>query len=265
MSDTSDDLLREYVVFGSPQAQARILTRFNSYFEQLDTPALFLPSASRGKLTAATIAAELVKPSVHGVAFDRPLALDDCPALVDLNSDAQAIGVVSAIRKLPNERYAGALFDGMGLAAHLQRQGLSFQGLKVLILGASAQSGAAALTAVQHGAVAVDLIDPRQYLAERLAEQLTTLSDATVGTALAEDLYDVIVNTWSNQTLLQESTLANYFQHVKGDGWAVDTSLSQHGSDFLKTAQSLKIHTFSGIPSLRRQVRYYLEFFGELS
>jgi hypothetical protein len=26
----------------------------------------------------------------------------------------------------------------------------------------------------------------------------------------------------------------------------------------------LGIHTFSGIPSLRRQVRYYLQFFGEL-
>jgi shikimate 5-dehydrogenase len=264
MHDVNDDKLREYVVFGSPQAQARILTRFNSYFEQLDTPALCLPSATRGKLTSGAIAAELAKEGVKGVVFDRPQALDDCPDIVDLNADASAIGLVSAIKKSTDGHYVGALFDSLGMAAHLQRQGLSFKNLSVLVLGASAQSAAAALAAIQNGAVRVDLIDPRQHLAEKLSEQLRKLGDISIGISVGSGRYDVIINTWSNQTMLQESVLANYFQVINNDGWAVDTGLSLQDSKFLEMAQSQGVHTFSGIPNLRRQVRYYLDFFGEL-
>jgi shikimate dehydrogenase len=259
-----DEAQRKYVVFGSPEAQAHILTSFNTFFEQLDVPALCVPYPWKTKITGGMIATELLQTNTQGVAFDRPQALDECPVLAELNADAAAIQLVSAIHKLPDGRYAGALFDSMGLGAHLKQQGLSFEGLKVLILGAGSQSGAVALAAVQNGASHLDLMDPRQYLVEKLIVQLQGLSNAHLGESMRSDKYDVIVNTWGNQSQLPSGSLNNYFKNIQSNGWAVDTGLSLEHSSFLKTARNLGIHTFSGIPSLRRQVRYYLQFFGEL-
>ncbi len=264
LNSETNETQREYVVFGSPEAQARILTSFNTFFEQLDLTALCIPSYSRNKLTSSTIATDLIKANAWGVAFDRPQPIDDCPELSELNADAETIQLVSAIRKLPDGRYTGALFDSMGLAAHLAQQGLSFKGQKVLILGAGSQSAAVALAAIQNGASHMDLIDPRQYLGEKLIARLQCLSEASLGSSFRLTNYDVIVNTWDSHSMLQQGALASYFHNVKSNGWAVDTGLSLKDSYFLKMAQTFGIHTFSGIPSLRKQVRYYLEFFGEL-
>jgi shikimate dehydrogenase len=262
--DSARCTLREYVIFGAPEAQARILTNFNNFFEQVDANALFMPSVAQHKLTSNAITAVLMKDSICGVAFARPHSLEECPAMAELNADADATQVISAIRKLPDGRYAGALFDSIGLAAHLHEQGLSFKGRRVLILGAGTQSCAVALAAVQHGASHLDVMDPRQYLAERLISQLRGLGSASLGTDMRAAQYDVMVNTWENHSPLQPNLLASYLQKINPKGWAVDTGLSLEHSGFLKTARSLGIHTFSGIPSLRRQVRYYLQFFGEL-
>ncbi len=256
--------LRQYVVFGAPEPQARILTCFNNYFEQLNAHAICLPSLIPHKLTANAIAAALMKPQIKGVAFARPQAVGECPDLVELNDDAAATQVVSAIRKLPDGRLGGALFDGVGLVAHLEEQNLSFTAHRILMLGAGHQSCAVALAAVKQGAAHLDLLDLRQYLAQSLVNHLSGLSKTSLGTDLSLSQYDVIVNTWESNSMIQQSMLVSYFKKLEVSGWAVDTGLSLENSSFLKTARSLGIHTFSGIPSLRNQVRYYLEFFDEL-
>jgi shikimate dehydrogenase len=260
-----NDVQRGYVIFGVPEAQARILTCFNTFFEQAGANALFMPSSSQHKLTINSISTELMKPSMFGVAFSRPQSIEECPTLAELNQDAAITQLISAIRKLPDGRLAGALFDSKGLALHLREQGLSFEGQRVLILGAGTQSTAVALAAVQHGASHLDLLDPRQYLAAKLCSKLQGLSSTSIGIEQRISQYDVIVNTWENQGLLQQSLLSSYFQKICSTGWAVDTGLSLHQSSFLKMAKSFGIQTYSGIPSLRSQVRYYLDFFGELN
>jgi shikimate 5-dehydrogenase len=110
-----------------------------------------------------------------------------------------------------------------------------------------------------------DLLDPRQYLAQSLINHLNGVSRTSLGTEPRLQQYDVVVNTWESNSMMQQSMLASYLKKLKTDGWAVDTGLSLESSVFLKLASSLGIHTFSGIPSLRSQVRYYLDFFGELS
>jgi shikimate dehydrogenase len=263
-SEATNNELRQYVVFGAPEPQARILTCFNNYFEQLNAHAICLPSLIPHKLTANAIAAVLMKPQIKGVAFARPQAVAECPELAELNDDADATQVVSAIRKLPDGRFGGALFDGVGLVAHLEEQKLSFKTHRILLLGAGHQSCAVALAAVKQGAVHLDLLDPRQYLAQSLMNHLSGLSKTSLSTALRLSQYDVIVNTWDSNSMIQQSMLISYFKKLKTDGWAVDTGLSLENSSFLKTANGLGIHTFSGIPSLRSQVRYYLQFFDEL-
>lgn len=259
-----DSQQREYIIFGAAEAQARILTCFNNYFEQLNAPAICLPSQIPYKLTPNAISAALMKPQIKGVAFARPQAVSECPELAELNADAAATQVISAIRKLPDGHLGGALFDGIGLVAHLEEQGLSFEGHRILMLGAGHQSCAVALAAVKHGAVHLDLLDPRQYLAQSLINHLNGVSRISLGIEPRLQQYDVVVNTWESNSMMQQSLLASYLKKLKTDGWAVDTGLSLESSVFLKLASSLGIHTFSGIPSLRSQVRYYLDFFGEL-
>jgi shikimate dehydrogenase len=256
--------LREYFIFGAPEAQARILTCFNSFFEHAGSHALFMPCGAHSKITSNAISAVLTKAATCGIAFARPQPLEDCPLLEELNADAQMMQVVSAIRKLPDGRYAGALFDSMGLAVHLRDQGLNFQGLRVLILGAGSASCAVALAAVQHGASSLDIVDPRQYLAARLIKRLQGLRSVEFGVDINASRYDVIVNTWEDQCPLQLSLLTSYLQKISANGWAMDTGLSLKHSHFLKLARSLGVHTFSGIPSLRQQARYYLRFYQEL-
>lgn len=263
--EVEQQVQREYVIYGAAEAQARILTCFNNYFEQLSALAICLPSVIPNKLTANAISATFIKSQIKGVAFARPQAVAECPALAELNDDAAATQVVSAIRKLPDGRLTGALFDGMGLVTHLEEQDLSFKGCRILMLGAGHQSCAVALAAVKHGATHLDLLDPRQYLAQSLANQLSGLSDTSLGTESRLPQYDVVVNTWESNAMMQQSMLLGYLNKLKAEGWAVDTGLSLESSIFLKLARSLGIHTFSGIPSLRSQVRYYLDFFGELA
>jgi shikimate dehydrogenase len=255
---------REYVIFGAAQAQARILTCFNNYFEEMNAHALCLPSLIPHKLTVNAIAATFMRPQIKGVAFARPQSVSECPDLTELNDDAAATQVVSAIRKLSDGRLSGALFDGVGLVAHLEQQNLSFKAHRILMLGAGHQSCAVALAAVRHGAAHLDLLDPRQYLAQSLMNHLNGLSSTSLGTELRLSQYDIVINTWESNSILQQSMLVTYLKKLSLNGWAVDTSLSIESSIFLKIARSLGIHTFSGIPSLRSQVRYYLDFFSEL-
>jgi shikimate dehydrogenase len=255
---------REYVIFGAPQAQARILTCFNTYFEEMNAHALCLPSLIPHKLTVSAIAATLMRPQTKGVAFARPQSVSECPDLAELNDDAAATQVVSAIRKLTDGRLGGALFDGVGLVTHLKQQNLSFKAHRVLVLGAGHQSCAVALAAVRHGASHLDLLDPRQYLAQSLMNHLNGLSSTSLSTEPRLSHYDIVINTWESNAMVPQAMLINCLKKISPNGWAIDTSLSIESSTFLKIAHSLGIHTFSGIPSLRNQVRYYLDFFDEL-
>jgi shikimate dehydrogenase len=94
-------------------------------------------------------------------------------ALCDaVSSRARQVGAINAVRREPDGRLVGDMFDGLGFVAGLERAGISVRGSRVYLAGAGGAANAIAFVLADAGAAELTIANRTVAKAEDLLRRL---------------------------------------------------------------------------------------------
>jgi len=110
--------------------------------------------------------------NVRGALITMPHKVSVVDLLDDITPTVRMAGSCNAVKKTPDGRLVGDMFDGLGFVRGLRRKGFDFQGRRALVIGAGGVGSAIAASLAQTGLAALDLFDLNTDAALALAERL---------------------------------------------------------------------------------------------
>lgn len=174
---------RVFGILADPIGHIRTPQAFNPFVAERGIDAVMVPLHVAPDDLAQVVAGLRAVKSFGGAIVTVPHKTT-IPALCDaLEGDAARIGAVNAIRREPDGRLIGAMFDGDGFIAGLRAQGIEPQGMRALVAGAGG-AGAAIAFALAGAGVAHLTVTNRtearaRALCDRIAESYPDLALAT--------------------------------------------------------------------------------------
>ncbi len=254
---------RLFGIIADPISQVRTPEVLNAYFAAHGIDAVMVPMhVSADGLPAAMQAFRQMK-NLGGIIVTVPHKTEVAALCDVLGPAGRAIGSINTIRRLPDGRLEGDMFDGAGFVSGLVAQGHDPRGRRVLLLGAGGAAGAIAFALAQGGvahlAVANRTASKAQDVLDRVQPSFPGV-DFALGSADAAG-YDIIVNATS-------------LGMKEGDPLPLDASTLQPGqlvaeiimkpemTALLHTAQSAGCRIHLGKHMLDEQVRQMVSYFG---
>lgn len=252
---------RVFFILGDPVAQVRAPEVYNHLFARHGIDAVLVPL----KLPAAALAGFLQ----HGLAAENIgglwVTIPHKAALAELLQPSDPVaaiaGAVNAVRRLPDGRLEGALFDGIGFVKGLDHFGIDVAGKRVLVVGAGGGGHAVAAALAQRAPAELAVFNRTRARAEALVARLQPLLGAAARVAPDKDPagYDLVVNC-SAQGLKPDDALPFDPARVDAGATVVDIIMKATPLQRACAARGLAVH--AGYEMLVQQVPEYLRFMG---
>jgi shikimate dehydrogenase len=188
-----------FFLIADPVAHVRAAQFINPLFEKqnLDAFLLALHVAAADLVDVIPRIAKIG--NVKGLIFTIPHKETMARLCDDLGPNARIIGAVNAVRIEAGGRLVGEIFDGDGLVATAETNGMAIKDRRVLVVGTGGAGRAVAFGLAAAGAREVAVMNRTRDRAERLAADLATHFPAIanrVSTTGARDI-DLVVNCTS--------------------------------------------------------------------
>jgi shikimate dehydrogenase len=188
-----------------------------------------------------------------------------CLALVDdLSERAQQVGGVNAMRRKPDGRWTGDMFDGVGLSRAVAER-TSINGARILLIGAGGAGRAIGLALAKEGAAAITVADHHAGRAEWLVDRIRACypgCDGRHGSAVASG-HDIIVNA-TPIGMSPGDGLPAELGPLSSSMTVVDIVPYPEVTPLLASAAAAGAKTISGVAMTNGQAKAILEFFGIL-
>jgi shikimate dehydrogenase len=169
-------------IIGDPVAPLRSPALFNAAFQRLNRDAVFVPfEVPAGELPTAWAGLTRLR-NLDGLVITMPHKEAVLPLLDALGPTAQRTGTVNTVRRLPDGRWEGEMFDGEGFRDGLERAGHAPRGASILQVGCGAAGRAIAHALARAGTARLVLHDASPGRAAALAEALTATYPGLVAT-----------------------------------------------------------------------------------
>lgn len=163
---------RIYAIIGDPIDHVRTPTVFNARFEAGGHDAVLVPLLVPLATLARTLDGLRTLGNFGGCVVTAPLK-GACAALCDvLEGNGRLAGAVNALRRDPDGRLVGDLFDGMGFVAGLRAHGVEPRGTRVFMAGAGGAGTALAFALAGEGVAALTIHNRSGDKAQALAERV---------------------------------------------------------------------------------------------
>jgi len=157
---------------GDPVAQVRAPAVFNRMFAELDVDAACIPMHVTPAHLEAAIQGVRAFPNFVGLSVTIPHKAAIIPFLDEMSPRVRRLGVCNAVRREPDGRLVGDIFDGEGFAGGLAAQGIAVKGMRAWLVGAGGAGTAIAFAMLDHGLAHLTLTDVAVAKAEALAQRL---------------------------------------------------------------------------------------------
>lgn len=254
-----------YLVLGDPVEQVRAPESFNLIFARLGIDAVLVPVHISTEDLESFVRAAFKAPNIKGMWVTIPHKTNMTAVLDECTDLGRVAGAVNAVRRDPQGRLSGGLFDGEGFTAALDHFGIAWTGKKVLVIGAG---GAAAAIGVSlaHGsraAAGIGFFDPVPGKARRLAERVQESSCAAVQVAGSNDPagYDLVINA-SPLGLEKDDPMPCDVARMESHAALVDILMKNQPTPAVRAARERGLVAQPGFEMLIQQAHLYLDFFG---
>ncbi len=235
---------------------------YNPYFEQAGIKALVVPMGCKPEHFADSIKALFSLENIRGALITMPHKVSVLPLLDEITPMVRVAGACNAVKRLPDGRLLGDMFDGEGFVRGVQRKGFAPKGSRCLVVGCGGVGSAIAASLAQAGVRELALFDVKAESAELLAQRIR------------ENYPQVGVQTGSNDPAQMDLLVnATPLGMKSGDALPVDMNrlaahtfvgevvMAQEITAFLAAAQEIGCRTQVGKDMLYEQIPAYLEFF----
>jgi shikimate dehydrogenase len=236
---------------------------YNPYFAHSGINAVVMPMGCQAAAYPEFLRAVFQLSNIRGALITMPHKVTTV-GLVDVSSPAaQIAGACNAVRRLPDGRLHGDLFDGEGFVRGLRRKGFEPQGQRLLVVGAGGVGSAiaASLAATQPACLQLNDVNSAsaQGLAQRLRRHHPDLA-VVVGPNDPADM-DLVVNA-TPLGMNEGDPMPMDMDRMSSHTFVGEVVLKQHLTAFLQAAQARGCAFQAGSDMLFEQIPAYLEFFG---
>ncbi len=242
--------------FKSPQI-------YNPYFEAAGIAAVVVPMACQAHHFAAFLPAVFALDNVRGALITMPHKVSVVELLDEVSPTVRMAGSCNAVKKAPDGRLLGDMFDGIGFVRGLRRKGFDFRGRRALVIGTGGVGSAIAASLAQTELAGIDLYDVHAPSAEALANRLRTHVPGLVVRTGHNDAagQDLVVNA-TPLGMNPGDPVPTDLSRLQARTWVAEVVMSGTPTPFVHRALQLGCPVQMGTDMLFEQIPAYLEFFG---
>jgi shikimate dehydrogenase len=236
---------------------------YNPWFESVGVNAVVVPMGCRPEAFPAALRALFSLENLRGALITMPHKVSVVGLLDEVTPTVKVAGACNAVRRLPDGRLAGDMFDGEGFVRGLQRKGLDLRGAKALVVGSGGVGSAIAASLAAAGVARMALFDAQPASAEALAQRLKAqYPGIEVSTGRKDPAgMDLVVNA-TPLGMNAGDPLPIDVERLDDETFVAEVVMRSELTPFLAAAQARGCRVQVGSDMLFEQIPAYLEFFG---
>lgn len=236
---------------------------YNPYFEAAGINAVVVPMDCTAQPFEALLKAVFSLGNIMGALITMPHKVSVVGLLDQVTATVRVAGACNAVRRTPDGRLEGDMFDGTGFVRGIVRKGFDPAGRRALVVGSGGVGSAIAASLAGAGVGAITLFDVNALAAAQLAARLRMQYPAIdVGTGHNDPAeFDLVVNA-SPLGMNDDDPLPVDVARLSADTFVGEVVMKHETTAFLAAAQARGCRTQVGTDMLFEQIPAYLEFFG---
>lgn len=235
---------------------------YNPFFEREGINAVVVPMGCKTPDYPAFLRAVFGLTNIRGALITMPHKVVTVD-LVDLvTPTVKVAGACNAVKRLPDGRLMGDMFDGAGFVRGVQRKGLQLRGARVLVVGNGGVGCAIAASLAATGVARVTLFDAHAAACEALGQRLKNeYPDIEVVTGHNDPAgHDLVVNA-TPMGMDDGDPLPMDVSRLSPHTFVGEVVMKTEMTAFLRAAQARGCPVQIGTDMLFEQIPAYLEFF----
>jgi shikimate dehydrogenase len=236
---------------------------YNPYFEHAAIDTVVVPMGCEGGPYPAFLRAVFSLTNIVGALITMPHKVSTVALLDEMSPAVRIAGSCNAVRRAPDGRLQGDLFDGEGFVRGMRRKGCTLESVRVLIVGAGGVGSAIAASLAAAGAAELTLFDARAESATGLAQRLREHYPRLRVTTGSKDPagHNVVVNA-TPLGMKEGDPLPVDVARLERETFVGEVVMREEMTPFLRAAQARGCRFQVGTDMLYEQIPAYLEFFG---
>ena len=253
---------RLFAIIGHPIAQVKSPQTFNPRIAAAGLDAVLVPIHVVPEKFDDTVRGLKAIANLDGIVITVPYKARILPFIDQVLPMAEAVGAANAMRREPDGRWSGDMFDGVGLMRGLREQGEDPRGRRVMLLGAGGAGSAVAVALAQAGAAAVTIHDVDAVKTQAVVDRVKRAYPACDARAGAPDLdsHDTLINA-TPTGMAEGDPLPVSIERLRPEMLVVDIIMKPEVTAFLSAARQRGCKALPGKTMLEGQGVELMKFF----
>jgi len=236
---------------------------YNPYFASSGINAVVVPMGCQTPDYPVFLKSVFNLTNICGALITMPHKVVTVGLLDEVTATVRVAGACNAVKKMPDGRLVGDMFDGAGFVRGVQRKGFDLRGKRVLVVGAGGVGSAIAASLAGAGIFAISLFDVNAASAEALGQRLKQNYphiDVSTGSNDPAD-HDLVVNA-TPMGMNEGDALPMDVSRISPDAFVGEVVMKTEMTAFLQAAKNRGCRVQVGSDMLFEQIPAYLEYFG---
>jgi shikimate dehydrogenase len=236
---------------------------YNPYFEQAGIDAVVVPMGVKADEYPSFLKLLFRLSNIGGALVTMPHKVTTVGLLDEVTPTVRIAGSCNAVRRAPDGRLQGDMFDGEGFVRGVARKGRRIAGASVLVVGSGGVGSAIAASFAAAGAAALALFDTNAASAEALGARLRAHYPTLAVTTGSKDPagFDIVVNA-TPLGMKDGDPLPIDVARLDAATFVGEVVLKAEMTPLLRAARAKGCAIQVGTDMLFEQIPAYLEFFG---
>ncbi|WP_342128912.1 shikimate dehydrogenase family protein [Hydrogenophaga sp. OTU3427] len=236
---------------------------YNPFFEHVGANVVVVPMGCQTPDYPAFLKSVFTLTNICGALITMPHKVVTVGLLDEVTPTVKVAGACNAVKRTPDGRLVGDMFDGAGFVRGVLRKGLTLRGARVLVVGSGGVGCAIAASLAAEDIAAMALFDVNTAAAEALGQRLQANYPAIAVSTGSNDPagFDLVVNA-TPMGMNEGDPLPLDVSRLAPSTFVGEVVMRTEMTAFLTAAQARGCRVQVGSDMLFEQIPAYLEFFG---
>jgi shikimate dehydrogenase len=236
---------------------------YNPYFEQAGIDAVVVPMACESAHYPAFLKSVFTLANIRGALITMPHKVTTVDLIDEATPSVEIARACNAVRRAPDGRLQGDLFDGEGFVRGVRSKGFRMEGARALVVGCGGVGSAIAASLASAGVGSLTLFDSHADSARGLAQRLSLhYPKLELKTGSRDPAgHDLVVNA-TPLGMYAGDPLPMDVERISPETFVGEVALKDEMTPFLRAVQARGCRFQVGADMLFEQIPAYLEFFG---
>ena len=236
---------------------------YNPYFQEARINAAVVPMGCKLDDYPVFLKSLFRLSNIRGALITMPLKVITVGLLDEVTPTVRVAGACNAVKRMPDGRLVGDMFDGTGFVRGIQRKGFDLIGKRVLVVGTGGVGSAISASLAAAGIAAISLFDLNKKSCQSLAQRLKTIyPKVDVFTGSNDPAGHELVLNATPMGMNEGDPLPMDVSRLSPDTFVGEVVMRAETTAFLAAAKARGCPTQVGIDMLFEQIPAYLDYFG---